>query len=176
MTPQLTKPSGVGELEGHPSSPAPDLDELLLNAKLRVPLLRGGTVSRVDLVQRARSSGCRVVGITAPAGYGKSTLLAEWAEGEDRQVAGVSFDRFDDDPMALLVLLASAYARIDPGGAELRVEVRGLGGLGAGPCGAATGGGVQRVPGAVRAAAGRRSRAAVPRLSRRVGAGDRGNP
>ncbi len=127
MTPQLTKPSGVGELEGHPSSPAPNLDELLLNAKLRVPTLRGGTVSRVDLIQRARSSGCRIVGITAPAGYGKSTLLAEWAEGEDRRVAGVSFDRFDDDPMALLVLLASAYARIDPGGADLRVEVRGVG-------------------------------------------------
>ena len=39
----------------------------------------------------------------------------------------MSFDRFDDDPMALLVLLASAYARIDPGGADLRVEVRGVG-------------------------------------------------
>ena len=128
MTPQLTKPSGVGESERLGlSSPAPDLGELLLNAKLRVPRLRGGTVSRVDLVQRARSSGCRIVGITAPAGYGKSTLLAEWAECEDRRVAGVSFDRFDDDPMALLVLLASAYARIDPGGADLRVEVRGVG-------------------------------------------------
>ena len=128
MTPSLSKPSGVGESERLGlSSSAPDLGELLLNAKLRVPRLRGGTVSRVDLVQRARSSGCRVVGITAPAGYGKSTLLAEWAECEDRRVAGVSFDRFDDDPMALLVLLASAYARIDPGGADLRVEVRGVG-------------------------------------------------
>ena len=128
MTPSLSKPSGVGESERLGlSSSAPDLGELLLDAKLRVPRLRGGTVSRVDLVQRARSSGCRIVGITAPAGYGKSTLLAEWAECEDRRVAGVSFDRFDDDPMALLVLLASAYARIDPGGADLRVEVRGVG-------------------------------------------------
>ena len=128
MTPSLSKPSGVGESEGQGlSSSAPDLGELLLDAKLRVPRLRGGTVSRGDLVQRARSSGCRIVGITAPAGYGKSTLLAEWAECEDRRVAGVSFDRFDDDPMALLVLLASAYARIDPGGADLRVEVRGVG-------------------------------------------------
>ena len=128
MTPSLSKPSGVGESERLGlSSSAPDLGELLLDAKLRVPRLRGGTVSRVDLIQRARSSGCRIVGITAPAGYGKSTLLAEWAACEDRRVAGVSFDRFDDDPMALLVLLASAYARIDPGGADLRVEVRGVG-------------------------------------------------
>ena len=128
ITPQLTKPSGVGGSEGLVlPSPAPDLGELLLNAKLRVPRPRGGLVSRVDLIKRARSSGCRIVGITAPAGYGKSTLLAEWADCEDRRVAGVSFDRFDDDPMALLVLLASAYARIDPGGADLRVEVRGVG-------------------------------------------------
>ncbi len=127
-TPRLSRPSRVGGSEGQgPPSPAPDLGDLLLNAKLRVPRPRAGLVSRVDLIQRARSSGCRVVGITAPAGYGKSTLLAEWADCEDRPVAGVSFDRFDDDPMALLVLLASAYARIDPGRADLRVEVRGVG-------------------------------------------------
>ena len=128
MTPRLSKPSGVGESEGRGlSSPAADLGELLLDAKLRVLRPRGGLVSRVDVIQRARSSGCRIVGITAPAGYGKSTLLAEWADCEDRRVAAVSFDRFDDDPIALLVLLASAYARIDPGGADLRVEVRGVG-------------------------------------------------
>ena len=127
-TPRLSRPSRVGGSEGQgPPSPAPDLGDLLLNAKLRVPRPRAGLVSRVDLIQRARSSGCRIVGITAPAGYGKSTLLAEWADCEDRPVAGVSFDRFDDDPMALLVLLASAYARIDPGRADLRVEVRGVG-------------------------------------------------
>ena len=128
MTPQVSKPSGVGELvRQNLPSPAPDLGELLLNAKLRVLRPRGEFVSRVDLIQRARSSGCRIVGITAPAGYGKSTLLAEWADCEDRRVAAVSFDRFDDDPIALLVLLASAYARIDPGGADLRVGVRGVG-------------------------------------------------
>ena len=47
-----------------------------------------------------------MVGITAPAGYGKSTLLAEWAHAEDRPVAWVSLDRFDDDPAALLTVLA----------------------------------------------------------------------
>ncbi len=128
ITPQLSKPGEVVESARLSlSSPAPDLDELMLDAKLRVPRPRGGLVSRVDLIQRARSSSCPVVGITAPAGYGKSTLLAEWADSEDRLVAGVSFDRFDDDPMALLVLLASAYARIDPGRADLRTEVRGFG-------------------------------------------------
>ena len=64
-----------------------------------------------------------MVGVTAPAGYGKSTLLAEWAGKDDRCVAWVSLDRFDDDPAALLALLATAYARILPDGSELLAAV-----------------------------------------------------
>ena len=65
--------------------------------------------------------------MTAPAGYGKSTLLAEWARVEDRSVAWVSLDGFDDDPAALLALLASAYGRIAPGSADLIADMGGLG-------------------------------------------------
>ena len=68
-----------------------------------------------------------MVGVTAPAGYGKSTLLAQWARAEDRRVAWVSLDRFDDDPAALLALLASAYARVSPGNADLVADMGGLG-------------------------------------------------
>ena len=74
----------------------------------------------------ARASGCRVVGVTAPAGYGKSTLLAEWAEAEDRPVGWVSLDRLDDDPAVLVSVLAAAYARIS-GHTDLIADVRGLG-------------------------------------------------
>ena len=88
------------------------LEPLLLDAKLSVPGLRSGVVSRSGLIETARASGCRVVGVTAPAGYGKSTLLAQWAEAEDRPVGWVSLDRFDDDPAALLSVLAAAYGRI----------------------------------------------------------------
>ena len=103
------------------------LDALLLDAKLAVPAVRAGSVSRADLITRARASSSRVVGITAPAGYGKSTLLAQWAEAETRRVAWVSFDRFDDDPAALLSVVASAYAAISPDLADLIADVRGLG-------------------------------------------------
>lgn len=90
------------------------LDELLLRGKLSVPPQRPSVVSRSALIDRARTSGCRVVSVTAPAGYGKSTMLAEWASVEDRQVAWVSLDRFDDDPAVLVVVLASAIAGISP--------------------------------------------------------------
>ena len=101
------------------------LDRLLLDAKLSIPQPRRGTVSREALIERVRSSGCRVVGVTAPAGYGKSTLLAEWARADDRRVAWVALDRFDDDPGALLTVLASAYARLVPDDADLVAEIAG---------------------------------------------------
>ena len=102
-------------------------DEVLLDSKLSVPQSRPGFVSRAGLIEAARASGCRVVGVTAPAGYGKSTLLVQWARAEDRRVAWVSLDRLDDDPALLLALVASAYARISSGGADLIADMGGLG-------------------------------------------------
>jgi LuxR family maltose regulon positive regulatory protein len=68
-----------------------------------------------------------VVGVTAPAGYGKSTLLAQWAAVESRHVAWVSLDRFDDDPAHLLALLASAFARVTSEESDLIADMGGLG-------------------------------------------------
>jgi LuxR family maltose regulon positive regulatory protein len=107
--------------------PAPELGQLLLDAKFSIPRPRPGAVSRGGLVAAARSSDCRLVAVTAPAGYGKSAFLAEWAAAEERPVAWVSLDRFDDDPPTLLTSLASAYCRAglsDPG---LVSDMRGQG-------------------------------------------------
>ncbi|MEV0799524.1 AAA family ATPase [Kribbella sp. NPDC050281] len=100
------------------------LDRLLLDAKLSVPQARPGSVSRTDLIEAARASRCRVVGITASAGYGKSTLLAQWARAESRRIVWVSLDRFDDDPALLLSVLATAYARVSPADADLLADLR----------------------------------------------------
>ncbi|TCN31677.1 LuxR family maltose regulon positive regulatory protein [Kribbella orskensis] len=110
-----------------PAAPAAvQLDQSLLEAKLSIPQPRQGSVSRAEIIDATRASGCRVVGVTAPAGYGKTILLAQWALVEDRPVGWVSLDRYDDDPAVLLTLLASAYARISPGNAELVADMGGL--------------------------------------------------
>src|SRR5688572_5920386 len=112
-----------------PDPAAPVVDELgrsLLEIKFSVPRPRPGMVSRAELIDATRASGCRVVGVTAPAGYGKTTLLAQWALVEDRRVAWVSLDRYDDDPGILLFLLASAYARVCPGNGDLVADMSGL--------------------------------------------------
>jgi LuxR family maltose regulon positive regulatory protein len=117
----------VADREQEGALPGAELGQSLRDAKLSVPQPRPGVVSRRSLIETARASSCPVVGVTAPAGYGKSTLLAEWARSEDRPVAWVSLDRFDDDPAALLSVLASAYGRISSGNADLIADMGGVG-------------------------------------------------
>ena len=65
------------------------LDALLLDAKLSIPQPASDAVSRAALIEAARTSERRVVSVTAPAGYGKSTFLAQWALAEDRRVGWI---------------------------------------------------------------------------------------
>ncbi|MBC2933733.1 LuxR family transcriptional regulator [Nocardioides sp. zg-1228] len=100
-------------------------------------------VSRVALLDSVRDAATAVVGVTAPAGYGKSTLLVEWAHRDRRRVGWLSLDRSDDDPSALLFLLASAYERAVP-------EHAGLAAVVTGPDAAARGRGAARIASAFR--------------------------
>lgn len=99
---------------------------MLFDAKLSIPPPAVGFVSRARLIETACTARRRVVAVVAPAGYGKSHLLSQWAAAENRRVGWVSLDRFDDDPVALLTLLASAFVRAtgaDPGiVADMRVH------------------------------------------------------
>jgi LuxR family transcriptional regulator, maltose regulon positive regulatory protein len=55
-----------------------------------------------------------LVTLIAPAGYGKTTLAAQWAERDRRQFAWLSVDESGDDPAALLGHLAAALDDISP--------------------------------------------------------------
>jgi LuxR family transcriptional regulator, maltose regulon positive regulatory protein len=86
----------------------------LLESKLRPPLARSGLVPRSALVGRLLvPHELPVVCVVAPAGYGKTTLLAQWA-ARKRRAAWVSADRRDDDPAVLLSYVAAALDRIEP--------------------------------------------------------------
>jgi LuxR family maltose regulon positive regulatory protein len=64
-------------------------------------------------VARLAGSQAAVVCLVAPAGYGKTTTLAQWAAGTDR-VAWVELDPHDNDPAVLLTSVAVALDRIEP--------------------------------------------------------------
>jgi LuxR family transcriptional regulator, maltose regulon positive regulatory protein len=87
----------------------------LIKSKLRRPSIRPGTVIRSSLIDRlARDDTHRVVSVVAPAGYGKTTLLAQWAERNGWAFAWVSLDERDNDPKVLLSYVAAALDAVQP--------------------------------------------------------------
>jgi LuxR family transcriptional regulator, maltose regulon positive regulatory protein len=89
----------------------------LIAAKLHRPLLRPGTVRRSSLIERLAQGDRRpITSVVAPAGYGKTTLLAQWAERNGQAFAWVSVDEADNDPKVLLTYVAKALDTVEPVG------------------------------------------------------------
>ena len=85
----------------------------LIEAKLAAPALRADTVAKLALSDRMRASSARVVSVVAPAGFGKTTLLAHWAERDERSFVTISLDSRDNDPVVLLRYVAAALSRVE---------------------------------------------------------------
>jgi LuxR family transcriptional regulator, maltose regulon positive regulatory protein len=87
----------------------------LVVSKLRHPLMRPGTVDRRPLIERlARTDSRPIVSVVAPPGYGKTTLLAQWAERNGQAFAWVSVEEPDNDAKVLLAYVAEALDEVEP--------------------------------------------------------------
>ena len=100
----------------------------LLSTKLTSPHVAGGLMARPKLVTRydPQRAPYRLVCVSAPAGYGKSTLLSQWRENVTAlniPSGWVSLDEDDDDPARFLAYLAAALNDIHKGIAE-KVEAQ----------------------------------------------------
>ena len=83
----------------------------ILATKLYIPLPRPKIVLRPRLVERLNeglSASCKLTLISAPAGFGKTTLVSEWVAGCGQPVAWLSLDEGDNDPIQFLTYLVAA--------------------------------------------------------------------
>jgi LuxR family maltose regulon positive regulatory protein len=105
-----------------PQAPAPvvaSAQDVLLATKLRSPRPRSGWVPRTRLVQRLRSGTEReLVLVCGPAGFGKSSLLADWSRIDQRDVAWLSLDTGDNDPVRFWRHITAALDGVRPGVAD----------------------------------------------------------
>jgi LuxR family transcriptional regulator, maltose regulon positive regulatory protein len=86
----------------------------LSESKFHPPDARPGIVARTALLERLAATTAPVITIIAPPGYGKTTLMAQWAGRLGPQVTWLSCDDEDNDPVVLLSALAVALGRIGP--------------------------------------------------------------
>ena len=96
--------------------------DTLLSSKLRPSQARPKLVARPRLVERlAPEAGRRLTLVSAPAGFGKTTLLGGWAEDRaagGRSVAWLSLDGGDNDPARFLSYLVASLQTVEEGFGE----------------------------------------------------------
>jgi LuxR family transcriptional regulator, maltose regulon positive regulatory protein len=98
----------------------------ILAIKLRIPPEPHHQLRRPSLVEELERNVplYRVTSVSAPAGYGKTTLLAQWARMSRVPVAWVSLSEDDNDLERLLRSLVTAWAEVHPPIRESEVSVR----------------------------------------------------
>ena len=93
----------------------------VVRSKLYAPRIPRNALERrrlLDLLSQDRSMAL----ISAPAGYGKSTLLSQWTAECTNPVAWVTLDRDDSDPIRFLHHLVGALDQAIPGRFEYSLD------------------------------------------------------
>lgn len=89
----------------------------LLATKVHVPPLHGNLVNRANLVARLNDGiarGRRLTLISAPAGYGKTTLLSEWQAQAELPVAWLSLEKSENSPARFWSYFVTALNTLPP--------------------------------------------------------------
>jgi LuxR family maltose regulon positive regulatory protein len=95
----------------------------ILATKLYIPPSRPKVVSRLHLIEQLNEGLQHAPGVTlisAPAGFGKTTLVSEWITNCKRPAVWLSLDEGDNDPARFLTYLIAALQGLSPNlGAQL---------------------------------------------------------
>ncbi len=87
----------------------------VLITKLYIPPTRPRVVSRPRLIERLNEGLHRKLTLlSAPAGFGKTTLVSEWIVENDQPAAWLSLDEGDSDPERFLMYLIAALQTVAP--------------------------------------------------------------
>lgn len=89
----------------------------VLATKLFIPPLPSKVVSRPHLIERldqGLNQRRKLTLISAPAGFGKSTLVSEWIAARERRAAWLSLDEKDNEPARFLIYVVNALQTISP--------------------------------------------------------------
>src|ERR1700733_10345081 len=107
----MTEPSAVA-----PAGVAGSGPDVLLATKLHLPRPQPGFVPRPRLVQALSEGLARGRGLVcAPAGFGKTSLLADWARSGGRPGAWLGLDAGDNDPARFWRYVVAALDQAQPG-------------------------------------------------------------
>jgi LuxR family maltose regulon positive regulatory protein len=86
----------------------------LLKTKMFIPLPRPGWISRLRLIEKMNEGfGRKLTLLSAPAGFGKTTLLTEWVHQKDIPSVWFSLDKSDNAPSQFLSYIIHGLRKIE---------------------------------------------------------------
>lgn len=94
-------------------------DSGLVDTKFQAPWSRPGIIARPMLMRRLTTTASPIIAVVGPAGYGKSTLLGQWATASELPVFWLGLDAHDNDPAILLSNLVAVMNMVEPADPEL---------------------------------------------------------
>jgi LuxR family transcriptional regulator, maltose regulon positive regulatory protein len=98
---------------------APEQNKHLLRTKLYIPAMRSQQVNRPRLITLLNGGRDKTLTlVSAPAGYGKTTMVSRWLKETGTAAAWLSLDAGDNDPIRFLQYLLEAIQTIAPGAAK----------------------------------------------------------
>ncbi len=87
----------------------------MLLTKLNIPTSGSNLVHRQNLIEKLNAGlNKKLILISAPAGFGKTTLLSDWIENSSISAAWVSLDKRDNEPTEFLRYIVAGMQSIDP--------------------------------------------------------------
>jgi len=95
----------------------------VLKTKLTIPPVRTDWISRPRLIKLLSSWDNRLTIVSAPAGFGKTTILSEWARAMDHNISWLTLDEGDDDPQLFWVHFINAIQVCRPGSGKAALEL-----------------------------------------------------
>ena len=95
----------------------------LIHTKLHPPRVTSPLVARPRLTRLLEAHSGRLVLVSAPAGFGKTVLVADWLAGLEGPRAWLSLDRLDNDPSRFCAHLAATLANLRVEGSSQAAEL-----------------------------------------------------
>ena len=88
---------------------------LILPTKLFAPPLRPGWILRQRLIERLNAGNqCKLTLVSAPAGYGKTTLISSWLQETNIPSVWLSLDEGDNDPIRFFQYFITSLQKLIP--------------------------------------------------------------
>jgi LuxR family transcriptional regulator, maltose regulon positive regulatory protein len=101
----------------------------VLDIKITLPIIHGNIIHRTGLIKKLENgiNNCpQITLVSAPPGYGKTTLIADWLNNHNIKNIWFTLDKLDNDPIRFFLYISECFKKIKPDSGFSAESMRGI--------------------------------------------------